>query len=96
MVTTRRNVTDEVLPPTGVEGGEPSRQPPQDVPEMMEDYDEYAEYDGEDDDADQGYYEEEYPQPMEAEETPEVVVLREEVATQQQKIDAQQGNIAAL
>ena len=28
MVNTRRSVIDEVLPPTGVEGGEPSRQPP--------------------------------------------------------------------
>ena len=45
---------------------------------MVEDYDENAEYDGVNDE----YYEEEYPQPIDAEETPEVVVLRDLVVTQ--------------
>ncbi|XP_062103591.1 uncharacterized protein LOC133814676 [Humulus lupulus] len=58
---------------------------------MVEDYDENTEYDGVDE-----YYEEEFPQPMDVKETPKVVALRDQVATQQQKLDTHEGNIATL
>ena len=76
IVTTRRNAPDDAAPPTRAKGGETSHPHPHGLPEMVqEDYDENADYDGIDGDGDDEYYEEDYPQPIDAEEPPMGVVL---------------------
>ena len=85
MVTTRRNVDDGTAVNEAEKGGPSQAAPP------VQPNDEFNETE-----YDEGYGEEEgYDYPMD-EETPEVELLRQQMANQQQAMEAQAANMAAM
>ena len=86
MVTTRRNVDDGTTVSEAEKGG-PSQPAP--LVQPNDEFNEEAEYD-------EGYNEEEgYDYPMD-EDTPEVELLRQQMANQQRAMEAQAANMAAM